>query len=456
MLEGKSRPVFLTPDSSVFDDPDFPQPIISYNDLQSIRGYSPNVIELKKGEVATAIIHEPTFFLAYDNFLVYPGEHIGIKKTKSNDFVFFKINGNKRRNKELLFFKTFREIDQYPVITYLDSATLDTILHLESEFKSEIQEISHASRLRFDSLIKAYKVSKRFKRLAKYYLKNRYNISLFFLYKKYKDTLQAHGLYKNKCNQLIPLFNCITKRPEFENTQVIFNELMDVVLPYKISKINNEIEFKSCFDTVVNNFNNVARDYLLSRLIYYAYTKRIQVSPSYMEKYETVCYDKTYKSLVSNFISQKQKNDNKANLISNNGLLSVDGKEISSLEDIIAKYNGKLIVIDFWATWCAPCREEMPYLKKLMQEYTEQQTIFLSISIDRETQPWQKAVIASNAEIKNNYLLINVEKSSFVKQFGIHTIPRYILIDKEGKIIDADAPRPSDPSLKELLNQYLP
>ena len=53
------------------------------------------------------------------------------------------------------------------------------------------------------------------------------------------------------------------------------------------------------------------------------------------------------------------------------------------------------------------------------------------------------------------YLLINSSASSFSQQMQIETIPRYILIDKEGNIVDRDAPRPSDPKLKELIDKYL-
>jgi len=97
----------------------------------------------------------------------------------------------------------------------------------------------------------------------------------------------------------------------------------------------------------------------------------------------------------------------------------------------------------------------MPYLQKLMQNYPKDEIIFLSISIERETQTWQKYVIANNTEISNNYLMIDQEKSSFIKQFGINSIPRYMLIDKEGQIINPEAPNPSDPKLKEQIDKNL-
>ncbi|MEJ7680811.1 MAG: TlpA disulfide reductase family protein [Segetibacter sp.] len=275
------------------------------------------------------------------------------------------------------------------------------------------------------------------------------------LYRQYKDTLQAHGLYRDKCKQLIPVFNSITEKSKFEGVYISFNELANIVLPYKISKITNETEFRSCFDSVENNFIALARDYLLSQLMYRAYTRRIPISSNYLAKYETACFDKSYKKLVYNIKLQQEENDNKAIGIGNNSLLSVDGKTIASLENIITKHRGKLILIDFWATWCAPCRQEMPSLRKLMQEYKEDKVVFVSLSMDKEVQPWRKYVIANNTEIKNNYIISDIEKSTFVKQFGINSILRYMIIDKEGQIINSEAPRPSDPKLKALIDKGL-
>ncbi|MCK9404589.1 MAG: TlpA family protein disulfide reductase [Chitinophagaceae bacterium] len=455
MIEGKSYPVYFTPDSTVFSDPDFPKPTLGYLDLLNIRGNLTNTIEFKKGEIAKAIINYPTFFLQYDYFLVYPREHIGIKRVGVNDFTLYKINGNKRRNRELRFFKDFRKIDKYPIIPSLDDATLDTVLKFEENLKRDIPKYTMVSQLRFDSLIKAYRVSKKFKKIANSYLKNRYNIRLIFLYRSYKDTLQAHGLYKDKCTKLIPLFNNITIQQEFENIFLLLYEIMNVVAPYKISKINSELEFKSCFDFVLNSFNALAKDYLLSVLMYSANKNRIPISSNYFEKYNTFCYNITYKKLVNTIIAEQQQNDNQAALTSNNSLLWVDGKKVSGLEDILALYKGKLILIDFWASWCLPCREDIPYLKKIIQESPKDKIVFLSISIDKEIQAWRKFVLSSNSETDKNFLLINARESSFMQQFNINTIPRYMLINKDGTYISSDAPRPSEQALIELINKYL-
>ena len=454
MLDGKSRPVYFTPDVSVFNDSDFYDQQIAYSDLQNLQGNTVILVELKKGKTSVAIIHQPTFFLAHDNFLVYPGEHIIIKKGVRYDFTFVKKHGSKRRNRELHFFKIFAEKVQYPIIPSLYNYSLGSILNLERKLKGEIPRLAVQSHKLFDSLSKVSRVSRKFKKIAGDYLEKRFDTYLYMLYRQYKDTLEAHGLYRDKCKQLIPAFNDITEKSKFDGIQINFNELSNVVLPYKIWKITKEVEFRSCFDSVENNFTALAKDYLLSQLMYRVYTKGIPISHEYLAKYETACSDKIYKKIIYNIKSQQERSDNNTTGVGNNSLLSVDGKEISSLESTLNKHKGKLILIDLWATWCSPCREEMPFLRKLIQEYPEDKVVFLSISIEREIQTWQKYVIA-NTEVKNNYLVVNKDKSTFIKQYNINSIPRYMIIDKEGQIINANAPRPSDPKLTALLNKYL-
>ena len=454
MIEGRSSQVYFSADSSVFNDSAFPHQNIYYNDLQNIRGSYSNVIELKKGETVKAIIQYPTFFRLYDEFLIYPGEHILIKKGKYNDFT-FEIKGNKKRNNELQLFKTFHQIEPYLFIPYVKDATLDTILFLEKKERIDYAVYKNIAKKAFDSLLNNNQVSIKFKKIANHYLDNRYSANSFFLYRMYKDTLVSHGLYKIKCKQLISKFNNIVEKPKFDNIVFSLNELADEILPYKIWRINNESEFQACFDTINSNFNFLAKDYLLSQLLYSAYKRRILVSESYINKYITECKDIDYKKLVQNVILQQERYDIKASKTSTNSLLAVNGRRIMSLESLLNKYNGKFIYIDFWASWCIPCIEELPHFKKILKDYSGNEIVFISISLDMEAQTWRKFVIANNLSTNINYLLLNTKKSSFVEQYDIHSIPRFMIFDKNGKILQDDAPRPSDINLKQLLDKIL-
>ena len=124
------------------------------------------------------------------------------------------------------------------------------------------------------------------------------------------------------------------------------------------------------------------------------------------------------------------------------------GKNVS-LDDL----KGKYVYIDVWATWCAPCKREIPFLKELNNEYENKDIAIVSLSIDKmeHKDKWLKMVADEN--LKGIQIMADKEwNSDFVRAYNIQGIPRFILIDKEGNIVDANAPRPSDPNLKELLN----
>ncbi len=119
----------------------------------------------------------------------------------------------------------------------------------------------------------------------------------------------------------------------------------------------------------------------------------------------------------------------------------------TSLSDL----KGKYVYIDVWATWCGPCKKEIPSLKKVEKQYHGKNIEFVSISIDDETlhDAWKKMV--TDKELGGIQLLAdNNFKSKFVQDYKIQGIPRFILIDPDGNVVDANAPRPSSPKLIEL------
>ncbi|TXN34969.1 TlpA family protein disulfide reductase [Flagellimonas hymeniacidonis] len=113
----------------------------------------------------------------------------------------------------------------------------------------------------------------------------------------------------------------------------------------------------------------------------------------------------------------------------------------SSLDD----FNGKLVYIDFWATWCGPCKQQFPYLKEIEEEYHDRNIEFVSISLDKEEdrELWMKMV--NELELGGVQLLANKNfEGEFEKAYLIKAIPRFVLLDRQGYIIDSNAPRPSD------------
>jgi len=124
----------------------------------------------------------------------------------------------------------------------------------------------------------------------------------------------------------------------------------------------------------------------------------------------------------------------------------------TKLEDL----RGKYVYIDVWATWCGPCRGEIPFLQKIEEKYHGKNIEFVSISIDvhKDFEKWKKFV--SDKQLGGIQLFADNDwNSDFTKSLNINSIPRFILIDPAGKIVNADAERPSSPELQETLNKLL-
>ena len=115
------------------------------------------------------------------------------------------------------------------------------------------------------------------------------------------------------------------------------------------------------------------------------------------------------------------------------------GKNIS-LESL----KGKLVYVDVWATWCGPCKAQIPFLKHLEEKYREEDIAFVSLSIDqlKNISKWKDMIV--DKELEGIQIIADKAwRSKFVTDYVIEGIPRFILIDKDGNLMDPMAPRPA-------------
>lgn len=130
---------------------------------------------------------------------------------------------------------------------------------------------------------------------------------------------------------------------------------------------------------------------------------------------------------------------------------NVEGDTVS-LEDL----RGKYVYIDAWATWCGPCRKEIPHLKELESKFEEDEVAFVSISLDNEQAKDKWKEMVEEKKLGGYQLFANGEAfaSKLAKDYLIRSIPRFILIDPEGRIVDVNEERPSgnaEEKLRDLL-----
>lgn len=132
--------------------------------------------------------------------------------------------------------------------------------------------------------------------------------------------------------------------------------------------------------------------------------------------------------------------------------LTMEGEKKS-----IKDYVGKVVYVDVWATWCGPCRAEFPHAKTLKEEFKDNKdVVFMYVSIDDGQKEW-KAYLEKDPEFKGEHLYAEgAWNSDICNEYLISGIPRYMLIDKQGNISTADAPRPSSgEKIRESINALL-
>jgi thiol-disulfide isomerase/thioredoxin len=254
------------------------------------------------------------------------------------------------------------------------------------------------------------------------HLKNGYNLSVEYDAENFTNSLIFAGLGAGT-NNFLAANNRLQESPDYAD----FNSLFILDKPAfdeKVSRLKNKL------DNLVLNAQDLDSTVMAST----------QQSNQQLIKFLVTRYQDKHDLLVT---LGKGKPSPKFNYP------DINGKNIS-LDDL----KGKYVYIDVWATWCGPCKVQIPYLKEIEETYKDKNIAFVGLSIDtqKNKDKWKKMV--GERGLKGYQLLSDNDwKSTFVEEYKISGIPRFILIDPEGNIVSADAPRPSEPALITLFNE---
>ena len=134
-------------------------------------------------------------------------------------------------------------------------------------------------------------------------------------------------------------------------------------------------------------------------------------------------------------------------------------KDVNGKEYSFSDFKGQYVLVDFWYTGCAPCRAEMPYFDKIAHEFDGKGIKFVSLSVDTGDElyaAWEKMM----REKPTDPAVLDVNlpegfKSPLLSELGIHGVPRLMLIDTQGNIVEANAKRPSDPKLRQQISALI-
>lgn len=127
---------------------------------------------------------------------------------------------------------------------------------------------------------------------------------------------------------------------------------------------------------------------------------------------------------------------------------------VSKWEETKKKWKGKIIYVDFWASWCAPCLRAMPYSKELKEKLAGEEIVFVYLALNDKEDMWRESA-KKNQIVENNFLIRNSRSSEFISSYNLNAIPRYMIFDKNGMIIHEDAPGPETKEALEILKEVL-
>jgi len=162
--------------------------------------------------------------------------------------------------------------------------------------------------------------------------------------------------------------------------------------------------------------------------------------------------DVSVNTLVKKF-RREVKNEDYVKLVDNrykktipvmNGALAPEilGYDLIGDEMRLSDFRGKYVYIFVWASWCAPCKVELPHYERLVEEYGRKNIEFLGVSVDEETSRWRNSFNYNN--YPGSQMLVRGNwNSPMITNYKLKSVPQFILIDPQGEILTLEAPKPS-------------
>lgn len=125
-----------------------------------------------------------------------------------------------------------------------------------------------------------------------------------------------------------------------------------------------------------------------------------------------------------------------------------------TLTELLHQHAGKVVYVDFWASWCEPCREALPASRRLRETLRGQNVVVVYVSVDKTLPAWRAASGQEQlTEYAQSYVAVNYPSAAFFQQHHLTAIPRYMVFDKQGQLVHAQAPSAESTQLVELLTK---
>ncbi|WP_163711168.1 TlpA family protein disulfide reductase [Mangrovibacterium lignilyticum] len=412
-----------------------------------------------------AMLLEQTTF-ANINFIYHPGDSIHLEfKTNEKQLPLLKtvkFSGDRAEtNNHLINFQILREENNlgYGVINPNEAYKKNT-----DDFITQMDSVKEKQLNIYNQFISKYTPNQETKNWAIYFANETY---FYFLddYSIGKNDLPLNYFDYNK--QILPLTidKLVSWRVLTSRINSYWRNITKPAIVQQFSDKMEEIKSGSInTDSLIINFiNTESPDKLLSELLlahYYSGQFGANIINGYQQN-QTLLNSSLDNFFIKEVLTENYQATydfiNKPNEFTNEILGKIDNTPIEkTFAKILNDNRGKIIYLDCWATWCAPCIKAMPDSKKLMKKFEGKDIAFVYVCIESEEDLWKRLLSEFNLGGGQHYLL-NKEQSEFFRNaLDIQGIPKYFLIDKNGNIVEQGSHlHPSEKLAEEKIDKLM-
>lgn len=336
---------------------------------------------------------------------------------KTEDYESFKKEFKRCKNNKLKEFKNFFvQTDPHPLLTENFNSTLDIIYFLETiKFKSKFVDDKEKLK-RLKKFINNV-ISKIIKK------QNRYSTSFMFRF------------LIRKCNEfLIRLWAA-------ENN-------------YNLKNLDKELLQRQTYKLIKSNYQGVSRDLaiysLFNKLLKDYKTNKLLIEEIIQDLKNLNMNIQFHEIILSKYHKIK-------NLYTNGKAPNFRLKSINGNYYELGQFKNKIIYLHFWATWCRPCIEQIELYNRLCSEFEnkEDEIVFISVALERNNSRRLENFLAKKNLKGIKLYTINAGLSEVAKDYGVSSIPRSMIINKDGFIVDANANNHKNPVLIKKINNLI-
>lgn len=223
--------------------------------------------------------------------------------------------------------------------------------------------------------------------------------------------------------------------------------------PKPLSSLDFTIGMYEAIDSALTNDNNKKGFYSSLGAMFFRRDLTDSIADAFMEKAKPfIANAPQVQKEFEEYMIELSNNVNDGDALPNNPvLIAPDGSKTTLADEL----QGKVVYVDFWATWCGPCCNEIPFMEKVYEQFKDNDNIkLISISIDDDRDAWLAKLDADKPGWPQ-FVMDKTTGDAFSKAMKINSIPRFLIIGQDGNFISTKAVRPSNDKIVEILNQAI-